>query len=184
LPKDDSDCDGNTIEADSLIVQHDGSFSEKGFVMYLLPSPTLAESAATRPACDASQQCVLYVGADQNDFTQPKVFSAPFTVQPSPGGSGSSGTSQGSGSSGGTGATGTGSSSGQSTQPNPATSPAAGSSTAGAATAATTQNSSVPGSQTGTLAYTGPPSLAWLLGFGGGFLLAGSVGRRFLRESS
>ena len=40
--------------------------------------PAWGSRAATRPACDLSHECVLYVGENQNDFTAPHVFSQPF----------------------------------------------------------------------------------------------------------
>ena len=93
LPKDISSCDGNTIQADSVLVNGDGSFSESHYVVYALPSTTLGEQSNFQPVCNASNPCVLYVGQDQNDFTAPKMFSAPFSVSPaaSSGGSNASG---------------------------------------------------------------------------------------------
>jgi hypothetical protein len=95
LPKDVSTCDGNTIQADSVLVNSDGSFSETHYVVYALPSATLGEQSNFQPVCNAANPCVLYVGQDQNDFTAPKVFSAPFSIGPGTGGSGanSAGTS-------------------------------------------------------------------------------------------
>jgi hypothetical protein len=85
LPKKFFDCDGNTIQGDSIIVQPNGSFSESNYVVYRLPNLELGESKTGQPVCDVTHQCVLYVGENQNDFTQPKVFSEPFTVSGSTG---------------------------------------------------------------------------------------------------
>ena len=89
LPTSDATCDGNTIDGDNIIVAADGSFEEvaggdggnlSGYTIYALPSAVLAEQPDGQPVCNATNACVLYIGANQNDFTQPKVFSEPFYV--------------------------------------------------------------------------------------------------------
>jgi hypothetical protein len=81
LPIDDSTCDGNTVQADSLIPTKNGSFSDRGYTLYRLPNETLGEPANAQPVCDQTHPCVLYVGQDQNNFkTWPKVFSGPITI--------------------------------------------------------------------------------------------------------
>ncbi len=80
LPKDDTTCDGNTIQGDSLIVRRDGGFSEQSYTLYQLPSTALGEQPDFQPVCNATNPCVLFVGQDQNDFTQPKLFSTPFSI--------------------------------------------------------------------------------------------------------
>lgn len=80
----DAQCDGNTQNADSVIVGADGSFDYKSYTLYQLPSSLLGEPSTNNPKCDATHQCVLYVGENQNDFTQPKLFSATFTIASSP----------------------------------------------------------------------------------------------------
>jgi hypothetical protein len=82
LPTDSSTCDGNTIQGPTVIVGSDGSFSLTGYTIYALPSSSLGESSSGQPKCNATNACVLFVGQDQNDFTQPKTFSAPFFVGP------------------------------------------------------------------------------------------------------
>ncbi len=78
LPTSLSTCDANTIEADTVLVQPDGSFVEHGYTLYALPNEVLGEQSNWQPVCNRTNQCVLYVGEDQDDFTQPKIFSAPF----------------------------------------------------------------------------------------------------------
>ena len=80
LPKSIATCDGDTIQGDTVLVDTDGSVSESHYTMYQLPSATLGERPDGQPVCDATNQCVLYVGENQNDFTQPKLFSAAFVV--------------------------------------------------------------------------------------------------------
>lgn len=74
-------CDGNTIQGNTILVQRDGSFSERGYQVYSLPNASqLGESADTRPVCNGRKVCVLYVGQNQEKFSAPKVWSSPFTI--------------------------------------------------------------------------------------------------------
>ncbi len=74
----DAQCDGNTINNDSILTAADGSFSYSKYELFVLPSSLLGEPAGNHPICDPTHECELYVGLNQTDFTQPKVFSAPF----------------------------------------------------------------------------------------------------------
>jgi hypothetical protein len=76
----EAQCDGNTINADSIITKPDGSFSYNAYQVFQLPSSALGEPPTNHPICNATTQCELYVGLNQGDFTQPKVFSAPFNI--------------------------------------------------------------------------------------------------------
>jgi hypothetical protein len=80
LPRDDSTCDGNTVQGDTVLVAANGSFSESAYTIFQLPSSALDESSNDTPVCSQAHVCVLYVGQNQNDFTAPKLFSEPFTV--------------------------------------------------------------------------------------------------------
>ncbi|MHB8681852.1 MAG: hypothetical protein ACYDA2_07140 [Acidimicrobiales bacterium] len=92
LPRDVTDCDGSTIQPVTVIVNHDGSFSLSGYVIYELPNTVaLGEPKDTLPKCDATHACVLYVGENQEDFSWPHTFSAPFSVGARAGSPGSSG---------------------------------------------------------------------------------------------
>jgi hypothetical protein len=73
-------CDENTIQANSVIVKPDGRVNEFGYTVFRLPNAQLGEGKTLTPICDATHQCVLYVGQDQNDFSKPKLFSSPFFV--------------------------------------------------------------------------------------------------------
>jgi hypothetical protein len=90
LPTSISNCDENTVQADTVLVQPNGSLSEKGYTLYSLPNAVLGEQSNWQPVCDATHKCVLYVGENQNDFTQPKLFSQPFSIDPSASPAGSS----------------------------------------------------------------------------------------------
>jgi hypothetical protein len=94
LPTSDATCDGNTIDGDNIIVAADGSFEEvaggdggtlSGYTVYALPSSVLDEQPDGQPVCNATNACVLYIGQNQNDFTQPYVWSQPFYVASSVG---------------------------------------------------------------------------------------------------
>ena len=176
LPTSVKQCDGNSVQGDSVIVQANGSFSESSYTMFSLPNEALAEEPSGQPVCNTTSPCVLYVGLNQEDFTQPKVFSQPFVVAPTSGAT-SSGAS----------------SSGAQANPGPApSSSGAGSSPAGAAGgSAGTGPSSGPASAdaavslggTGQLAFTGPPyELRSVLLVGGLLMMLGSVGRLLIRR--
>jgi hypothetical protein len=84
LPRGENTCDGNTVQADTILVAANGSFSEKKYKLYSLPNASqLGETADSRPKCDQKNACVLYVGENQGNFTWPKEFSRPFTLQSS-----------------------------------------------------------------------------------------------------
>jgi hypothetical protein len=153
LPKDIGTCDGLTIQPDTVLVQPDGAIAVAKYTIYRLPNPILGEQANAQPVCDDSNQCVLYVGQDQNDFTQPKIFSTPFTVAASTTAPSSVTTS---------------------TDPSSSLAP---SPQAGAAGSSST-GSNGPAS----LAFTGTGSwLPWVLAVGGVLVVAGSLGRRRMR---
>jgi hypothetical protein len=80
LPKSDLTCDGDTVQSGSVLVNQDGSFSEPNYQLFSLPNTELGEPYDAEPKCDQSHWCVLYVGLDQTNFTQPKIFSTPFTI--------------------------------------------------------------------------------------------------------
>jgi hypothetical protein len=155
LPKDDSTCDGNTIQGISILIGNDGSFSDTTYQVYMLPSQALGEQTNFKPICNQTNYCVLYVGQNQNDFTAPKVFSAPFLISPGTGGATTTST---------TGA-----------------SPSASSGTAGTTATPSASSVNTTASLTGTtaLANTGPPGdIVWVAVFGGTLLLTGTIGRR------
>jgi hypothetical protein len=180
LPKSIAQCDGNTIQGGTIVIGHDGSFTEKGFVVYSLPNQNLAETAGGVPVCNTTHPCVLYVGQNQEDFTRPKLFSAPFTVSPT---AGSTPTSAGSNPAPApaTPASGTGSSTTPATSAAVTTPPAASLPTAGSADPA---SPGVAATADGQLAFTGVrPVVAWLFWLGSLLVLLGSVLRRVLRGS-
>jgi hypothetical protein len=81
LPTSIDSCDGNTIQGNTILVQRNGSFSERGYQIYALPNATqLGEMPDTRPICNGRQACVLYIGQNQEKFTAPKIWSPSFTI--------------------------------------------------------------------------------------------------------
>jgi hypothetical protein len=84
LPTSVAECDGNTIQGGTILIQSDGSFSDSAYTLYSIPNYVLGEQANKQPVCNVTNPCVLYVGQNQEDFTQPKTFSAPFTISTTP----------------------------------------------------------------------------------------------------
>ena len=168
LPTSVRTCDGNTVQADTVMVSTNGSFTENHFVLYSLPNQAFGELPDAVSVCDASDPCVLYVGENQEDFTQPKLFSAPFTVVAT---AGSAPSETGSAPPSGAAPTAT---------PTTVTSPVPSASTSSPAPVSSAMMSPAQAAG-GTLAFTGVrPILVWLLWIGSLLFLAGSVGRRFI----
>lgn len=80
LPISVNSCDGDTIQGNSILVQSNGSFSERGYQLYAVPDPSFGEPSDSQPVCNAKKACVLYIGQNQESFTAPKIFSPPFTI--------------------------------------------------------------------------------------------------------
>ena len=73
-------CDGQTVVPTSA-VNADGSFNLPDTIYALPDGPTFGESASQTPVCGiGADECVLYVGPAQQDFSKPHLFSAPFSV--------------------------------------------------------------------------------------------------------
>jgi hypothetical protein len=86
LPTSSSSCDGNTIQGPTLKANSDGSVNlfSKTDTYYTVPDFTnLGETSGT--SCNLSNSCVLYIGTNYNDFTQPHVWSSVFNVNPGDG---------------------------------------------------------------------------------------------------
>jgi hypothetical protein len=90
LPTQFIQCDENTIQGDTVVVEPGGSFKEKAYPVYALPSHTLGEFKDGIPVCNQTHQCVLLVSEYQTDLSKPHVFSHAFTVVPSSGSGGGS----------------------------------------------------------------------------------------------
>ena len=57
-----------------------GVCCSKGFTIYALPDPTDLGASNGTVCDDAEHQCVLGFFSNQNDFSKPHLFSAPFQV--------------------------------------------------------------------------------------------------------
>jgi hypothetical protein len=149
LPTKPTDCEPATI--DSIPgANADGSMTITGFTVYALPDSVVLGPSNGTTCDDAQHACVIGIFADQNDFTKPHLFSAPFYIAPS--------------SAAGSSATVTGGSTGTSTQPTASASQ-------GAATAGTGGRLAATGSS---------DAMPWLIGFGVLLLILGTAGRRMV----
>ena len=84
------DCDGTTIQGDTVLVRADGSVDYRRYTIFALPdTSTLGESAKSSPVCNRARRCVLYVGTDQTNIPSSAHFFSPaWTVNATPGDSG------------------------------------------------------------------------------------------------
>jgi hypothetical protein len=183
LPKDDSTCDGNTIQGSTVLVQSDGSITSGQYTLYALPSPTLGESSTDQPVCNQSNECVLYVGENQNDFTQPKLFSAPFSISSSSTSPGTNSTPGTNASSGTNPSNTTATTDGSSAASGGSSSAADGASTSGEASDSPTVTPDGTGatSPSGSLATTGVSPVLYVIGALGALLtIGGGLARRLL----
>jgi len=86
VPTLSSACDGNTNQTLTGI-NNDGSFTFNDYTVYALPdSVSLGETPSNPVKCGntAATECVLYVGNNYNDFTQPHLWSQPFLTNTDP----------------------------------------------------------------------------------------------------
>ena len=92
-PTTPSQCDSLTIQADTVFARSDGSIDytdvgpDSGYTIYALPDPSIGD-LGDGPVCNLTNECVLYIGENQNDFGAPHFFSQPFYVNPTPGDTG------------------------------------------------------------------------------------------------
>jgi hypothetical protein len=86
IPTSPSACDGNTINGPTLTANGDGSIdfqasTGSGYPVYALPDTHLFETPSGVPCGNtAATECILYIGVQQSDFTQPHVWSQPFFI--------------------------------------------------------------------------------------------------------
>ena len=81
-------CDGNTINGNTMTPNADGSLDYQAstgavYNVYALPDAlSLGEGASSGVKCGntAATECILYIGTNQLDFTQPHVWSQPFFI--------------------------------------------------------------------------------------------------------
>jgi hypothetical protein len=85
-PTSPNSCDGNTINGPTVTVNGDGSFdfeaaTGQAYQIFATPNAALGETPSG-VACGntAATECILYIGVQQSDFTQPHVWSQPFFI--------------------------------------------------------------------------------------------------------
>jgi hypothetical protein len=82
LPKKPSDCDPTTVFPTANL-KDDGSVVLSRYRIYSVPDESdLGPSNGT--VCDGTHYCVLGLFTNQNDYTKPHLFSAPFEVTSTP----------------------------------------------------------------------------------------------------
>ena len=84
VPTQTTACDGNTTQGGTVVPNADGSFTLSNYPVYALPdSVTLFESPGG-PVCGntSATECILFIGNNQGDFTQPHLWSSPFFISP------------------------------------------------------------------------------------------------------
>jgi len=82
-PMQPSACDTSTIQGDTIIPAADGSFTYNNFQIFALPDVvSLGENASHTPVCDLTHECVLFIGNNFDDFTQPHFWSQGYFVSP------------------------------------------------------------------------------------------------------
>jgi ABC-type phosphate transport system substrate-binding protein len=87
-PTSPSECDDKTFQHTPVFAQNDGSIDSPGYSIFALPDSTTLGEGDQSPTCNLSDQCVLYVGENPNNFSLPHIFSASFYVNPTPGDTG------------------------------------------------------------------------------------------------
>jgi hypothetical protein len=86
-PTDPNKCDGETIQGNTLQPNADGSLDYQAFTgamytVYALPDVLSLGEGTSSVTCGntAATECILYIGVNQLDFTQPHVWSQPFAI--------------------------------------------------------------------------------------------------------
>ena len=82
IPISPSACDGNTIQGNTVFPAADGSVNVQGYEVFALPDAGTLGEGSSGPTCGntSATECILYVGQNQTDFTQPHLWSQPFFI--------------------------------------------------------------------------------------------------------
>jgi hypothetical protein len=89
LPTDPSSCDGLTQNASTVLPNGDGSVNYQAFTgslfpIYAIPDHFSLGENPGGPVCSTTVSCVLYIGDNSQDFTQPHIWSSFFYVKANP----------------------------------------------------------------------------------------------------
>ncbi len=82
LPTQPSECDTNTLSQDTIIPGADGSFTYRSYQVYAVPDPLIGDAATSAVDCNLTDECVLGIFDNVDDFTQPHFFSQGFYTNP------------------------------------------------------------------------------------------------------
>jgi Bacterial Ig-like domain (group 1) len=81
-----SACNGDTVNGNSVEPNADGSIDYQAettspYQVFATPDSAIGDQSSS-PACGetATTECILFIGNNQNDFTQPHVWSQPFFI--------------------------------------------------------------------------------------------------------
>jgi Bacterial Ig-like domain (group 1) len=87
IPTSPAACDGNTIQGPQLESNADGSvnfqtYTQSPFSVVALPDLNLGETPGSGPQCGdtTATECIICIGDNHLDFTQPHVWSQPFVA--------------------------------------------------------------------------------------------------------
>ena len=78
LPQQLSSCEPSTLD-NGPQPQSDGSVSVEGFTVYTVPNVAVL-GASNGTMCDTQHECVIGIFSNQEDFSKPHLFSAPFAT--------------------------------------------------------------------------------------------------------
>jgi len=75
-----NNCDGQTLQTANAL-NSDGTATYDDYEVLALPDSLLGEKSGSVPVCGVyPNECVLYLGVNQLNFSLPKLFSAPFQI--------------------------------------------------------------------------------------------------------
>ena len=82
VPTNTAACDGLTVQGASVVAAADGHFTLTGYPVYALPDFVSLGEGSGGPVCGntLATECILYIGDNYNDFTQPHLWSQPFLI--------------------------------------------------------------------------------------------------------
>ncbi len=84
IPSLSSACDSNTVDSDTITPNSDGpgdgSFTYSTYQVFALPDTLIGDTGSSSVHCGptAATECMLYIGDNVQDFTQPHFWSQPF----------------------------------------------------------------------------------------------------------
>jgi hypothetical protein len=82
IPTNTTACDGLTIQGLTVLPTSTGAINFSGYTVYALPDSISLGEGSGGPVCGntLATECILYIGDNYNDFTQPHLWSQPFLI--------------------------------------------------------------------------------------------------------